>query len=119
MCTGNENSEPILNKFIIRKIIIETNQVVLNFCRTVYIKEHYFLHIPFYLKPPYRTASWEQYLKKICYDPSNPASFTGSENSYSDKNPSALKRSFKRNKVIVKGIDDQWDVDLMDMTKFD
>ena len=29
-----------------------------------------------------------------------------------------LKRSFKRNKVIVKGIDDQWDVDLIDMTKF-
>jgi hypothetical protein len=29
-----------------------------------------------------------------------------------------LKRSFKRNKVIVKGVDDQWDVDLMDMTKF-
>jgi hypothetical protein len=29
-----------------------------------------------------------------------------------------LKRSFKRNKVIVKGIDNQWGVDLMDMTKF-
>jgi hypothetical protein len=29
-----------------------------------------------------------------------------------------LKRSFKRNKVFVKGVDDQWDVDLMDMTKF-
>ena len=29
-----------------------------------------------------------------------------------------LKRSFKRNKVIVKGVDDQWDVDLMDLTKY-
>ncbi len=36
MCTGNENSKPIWNKFIIRKDIIETSQVVLNFCRTVY-----------------------------------------------------------------------------------
>ena len=37
MCTGNENSEPIWNKFIIRKDIIETSQVVLDFCRIVYI----------------------------------------------------------------------------------
>ena len=36
MCTGNENSKPIWNKFIIRKYIIEKSQVVLNFCRTVY-----------------------------------------------------------------------------------
>ena len=36
MWTGNENSKPIWNKFIIRKDIIETMQVVLNFCRTVY-----------------------------------------------------------------------------------
>ena len=36
VCTGNENSKPIWNKFIIKKDIIETNQVVLNFCRTVY-----------------------------------------------------------------------------------
>ena len=35
MCTGNENSKPIWNKFIIRKDIIETSQVVLNLCRTV------------------------------------------------------------------------------------
>jgi hypothetical protein len=38
VCTGNENSKPIWNKFINRKYIIETSQVVLNFCRTVYIK---------------------------------------------------------------------------------
>ena len=87
-------------------------------------------------------ASWERYLKKIYYDPSNPASFSGPDKlyrfvrkdgkfvlskykirkwlqrqePYSLQRP--LKRSFKRNKVIVKGIDDQWDVDLMDMTKF-
>ena len=30
----------------------------------------------------------------------------------------SLKRSFKWNTVIVKGVDDQWDVDLMDMIKF-
>ena len=37
VCTGNENSKPIWNKFIIRIDIIETSQAVLNFCRTVYI----------------------------------------------------------------------------------
>jgi hypothetical protein len=36
VCTGNENSKPIWNKFIIRKDIIATSQVVLNFGRTVY-----------------------------------------------------------------------------------
>jgi hypothetical protein len=29
-----------------------------------------------------------------------------------------IKRPVKRNRVVVIGIDDQWDVDLMDMTKF-
>jgi hypothetical protein len=43
VCTGNENSKPIWNKFIIRKGIVETSQVVLNFCRTVYIDKIYFL----------------------------------------------------------------------------
>jgi hypothetical protein len=37
MGTGNENSKPIWNKIIIRKDIIETSQVVLNFGRTIYI----------------------------------------------------------------------------------
>jgi hypothetical protein len=37
--TGNENSKPIWKKFIIRKDIIETSQVVLNFGRTVYITD--------------------------------------------------------------------------------
>jgi len=87
-------------------------------------------------------ASWEQYLKKMYYNPSIPVSFAGPDKlyrfvrkngkfvlskykirkwlqrqePYSLQRP--LKRSFKRNKVIVKGVDDQWDVDLMDMTKF-
>ena len=39
MCTGNENSKPIWNKFVIRKDIIESSQVMLNFCRTAYIFE--------------------------------------------------------------------------------
>ena len=38
------------------------------------------------------------------------------QETYSLQRP--LKRSFKRNNVIVKGIDDPLDVDLMDMTKF-
>ena len=41
MCTGNENSKPIWNKFIIRKDSIETSQVVLHFCRTVYIMNYH------------------------------------------------------------------------------
>ena len=87
-------------------------------------------------------ASWEQYLKKIYYDSSNPASFAGSDKLYrfvrkdgkfvlskykikkwlQRQEPYSLqrpiKRPVKRNRVVVIGIDDQWDVDLMDMTKF-
>ena len=87
-------------------------------------------------------ASWEQYLKKIDYNPSNPASFAGPDKLYrfvrndgkfelskykirkwlQRQEPyclqRSLKRSFKWNTVIVKGVDDQWDVDLMDMIKF-
>ena len=87
-------------------------------------------------------ASWEQYLKKIYYDSSNPASFAGPDKiyrfvrkdgkfvlskckiktwlqrqeSYSLQRP--IKRPVKRNRVVVFGIDDQWNVDLMDMTTF-
>jgi hypothetical protein len=95
------------------------------------------------LKPPYRTDGFlGTLLKKNYYDPSNPASFVvpdklyrfvrkdgkivlskykirkwlQRQEPYSLQRP--LKRSFRRNKVIGKGIDDQWDVDLMDMTKF-
>ncbi|VDH96281.1 Hypothetical predicted protein [Mytilus galloprovincialis] len=88
-------------------------------------------------------ASWEKYLRNIYYNPANPASFAGPDKLYRfvrtdgkfvlskykirkmatttgtiqfTKRP--LKRSFQRNRVIVIGIDDQWDVDLMDMSKF-
>ena len=56
MYIGNENSKPIWNKFIIRKDIIETSQVVLNFCRTVYIAllslivKKWSLHISYNMK---------------------------------------------------------------------
>lgn len=44
-------------------------------------------------------------------------------NGYKDSNPivyslRAVRRHYRRNKVVVTGIDDQWDADLMDMTKF-
>lgn len=29
-----------------------------------------------------------------------------------------VRRQYRRNKVVVAGMDDQWDADLMDMTKF-
>ena len=38
------------------------------------------------------------------------------QEAYSLQRP--LRRKFKRNRVIAKGIDDQWDADLMDMTKY-
>jgi hypothetical protein len=38
------------------------------------------------------------------------------QETYSLQRP--MKRPVKRNRVVVIGIDDQWDVDLMDMTKF-
>ena len=38
------------------------------------------------------------------------------QEAYSLQRP--LRRKFKRNRVMTKGIDDQWDADLMDMTKY-
>ena len=82
------------------------------------------------------TAPWEKYLQKIYYDPANPISFAGprrlydfiqkdkkfalthaqikkwiqNQESYSrNKN---VRRKFQRGKVIVSGIDDQFDADL-------
>ena len=86
--------------------------------------------------------SWEDYLQEIYYNPANAGSFGGPDKlyryvkkagkyviskykirkwlqrqeAYSLQRP--LKRKFKRNRVITKGIDDQWDADLIDMTKF-
>ena len=79
-------------------------------------------------------------LSSIFFDPSHPASFSGpqklydaavkqdstvtlngvkswlsGEETYTFHKPS--RKKFKRNKVIVGTIDQQWDVDLMDMTK--
>lgn len=87
-------------------------------------------------------SNWEQYLHDIYFNPTNPASFSGPDKlyrytqkegkydiSYSNirqwlqqQEPFSLQkpvfRSFKKNKIIVTGIDDQWSADLMDMVKF-
>lgn len=81
----------------------------------------------------------DEYLASVYYNPANPASFSGPTKLYrvvrhngrydislSDikewlqrQEPytlhRSLKRRFKRNKVIVAGIDDQWDADLIDV----
>ncbi|KAK3084311.1 hypothetical protein FSP39_011465 [Pinctada imbricata] len=86
--------------------------------------------------------SWEEYLKEIYYNPVNAGSFSGPDKLYryvkkagkyviskyrirkwlQRQEPYSLQRplvrKFKRNTVITLGIDDQWDADLMDMTKF-
>lgn len=82
----------------------------------------------------------EEYLTSIYYDPKHPASFSSArklykavrqagkfvisqskiqkwlqgQDTYTMHRPSL--RKFKRNKVIVDGIDSQWDADLMDMS---
>ena len=79
-------------------------------------------------------------LCSIFFDPSHPASFSGPQKLYeaavkqdSSVTLSAMKswlsgeetytfhkpsrKKIKRNKVFVRTIDQQWDVDLMDMTK--
>ena len=87
-------------------------------------------------------STWEDYLTNIYYDPSNPASFSGPDKLYryvrktgkyvlskykirkwlQRQEPYSLqrpvRRSFKRNRIMVTGIDDQWSADLMDMVKF-
>lgn len=86
--------------------------------------------------------SWENYLKEIYFDPSNPASFSGPQKLYSfikrdgkydiskyqirkwlqNQEPYSLQRSKRkpgnRTHIIVAGIDDQWSADLIDMIKF-
>ena len=85
-------------------------------------------------------TEWEDYLSTIYYDPAHPASFAGpnklfqevkkegrfnislnrirkwlqSQEVYSIHRP--LRRKFSSNRVIVNGIDDQWDFDFMDMS---
>ena len=86
--------------------------------------------------------SWENYLKNIYYNPSNPASLSGSdklhqfvkkdgkymiskyrirkwlqrEEAYSLQREA--RKPLKRSRIVVAGIDDQWSADLMDMVKF-
>ena len=85
---------------------------------------------------------WENYLKGVYYDPANAGSFSGPDKlyryvrkagkyviskhrirqwlhrqeAYSLQRP--VRRHFKRNTVITTGIDDQWDADLIDMSKY-
>jgi hypothetical protein len=87
-------------------------------------------------------TDWKNYLESIYYDVKHPASYAGpkklyrvvkkegkfdigqhrirqwlqNQEAYSLQRP--VRRKFKRNRVIVYGIDDQWDVDLMDMKSY-
>lgn len=87
-------------------------------------------------------APWEDYLRKIYYDPSHPASYEGLKTLYSAvkkegkyrishqqiknwlQNQEAyslnktVKRNFQRGRVIVSGIDDQWDADLASFIRY-
>jgi len=86
-----------------------------------------------------RMTEWKEYLKKIYFDPSNPGSLAGPAKLYNvvksegkfrigkyriakwlrDQETysltKAVRRKFQRSRVIVEGLDSQWDVDLMDM----
>ena len=81
-------------------------------------------------------SKWKEYLQKIYYDPSHPASYEGLNNLYNAVKQEgkfkishkqikdwlenqdtyslnkAVRRNFQRGRVIVSGIDDQWDADL-------
>jgi hypothetical protein len=87
-------------------------------------------------------APWEDYLKKIYFDPKHPAAFAGpqklyklvknegkfnigmhrirkflhNQESYSLHKP--VRRHFQRNHVVSAGKDDLWMADLIDMVKF-
>ena len=86
--------------------------------------------------------AFENYLKNIYYNPSNPASFSGPDKLYQfvkkdgkymiskyrirkwlqREDAFSLQREsrkpIKRSRIVVAGIDDQWSADLMDMVKF-
>ena len=87
-------------------------------------------------------SSWEEYLKSIYYNTKHAGSFAGPQKLYhtvkkegkynislykirkwlQSQEPYSLQRSlrhrFHRNRVVATGIDDQWDADLMDMSKY-
>ena len=84
-------------------------------------------------------TEWKDYLATIYFDPSHPGSFAGPNKLYAavkregkfkigkrriaqwlgDQDAYSLtkgvRRKFPRSRVIVEGLDSQWDVDLMDM----
>ena len=86
--------------------------------------------------------TWQEYLKDIYFTPKHPASFGGPQKLYEyvkkeDKHDIGLnrirqwlqsqeayslhrpvRRTFPTNRVLVEGIDDQWDADLMDMSSY-
>ena len=81
----------------------------------------------------------DEYLKSVYYDPKRPGSFGGTESLYRDVKQEGkfklsrkqisdwlmsqdtytlhkfARRNFKRNRVIVGGIDEEWQMDLADM----
>ncbi len=87
-------------------------------------------------------APWEDYLRSIYYDVKHAGSLAGPQKLHhvvvkegkfniglykirkwlQNQEPysmqRALQRKFKRNRVIATGIDDQWDADLIDMSKY-
>ena len=94
------------------------------------------------LKAVWVNMAFENYLKNIYYNPSNPASFSGPDKLYQfvkkdgkymiskyrirkwlqREDAFSLQRESrkpkKRSRIVVAGIDDQWSADLMDMVKF-
>ena len=88
-------------------------------------------------------APWEDYLKKIYFDPSYAGSFSGPQKLYSVVKKEGLfdigmykirkflhnqetysvhkpvRRRFTRNHIISAGLDDLWMADLIDMVKFE
>ena len=87
-------------------------------------------------------SNWEKYLEKIYFDPAHPASYEGplrlykyvkKEGKYkishsqiknwiqkheSYSRNKGVKRNFQRGRVIVAGIDDQFDVDLASLASY-
>ena len=94
------------------------------------------------LKADWVNMSWENYLKNIYYNPSNPASLSGPDKLYQFVKKDGrymlskyrirkwlqreeayglqreARKTLKRSRIVVAGIDDQWSADLMDMVKF-
>ena len=87
-------------------------------------------------------TEWEKYLEKIYFNPSHPASFEGPDRLYktvkkegkfkishsqikkwiqkqeSYSQNKGVKRTFQRGRVIVAGIDDQFDIDLASLASY-